>query len=423
MKFLKKVSFIFILILLLVLLPSRVKAEDASSSSVLGLTPTPSLTSAPSQNNQSEKLNDLQNQIKELQNKVSELQSQGKTLSSQIGVMDGQIKLTELKINATRQELNELVKDIETANNKIKALEQTLSNVTKVLFKRISATYEVASFNKPLNLFLSSNSISSFFSRSNYLRIVQAHDKQVIFATQQAKNDYANQKDIYEDKKAKVESLKKQLEGYTAQLDQEKKSKQALLEATKNDEKKYQDLLARARAEFEAIQGIVAGKGTETEAGSVSEGGRIATVISGSSCNSDGSHLHFIVARGGSTENPFNYLRGGVDYENCSGSSCGSGDADSFNPGGSWNWPLDPKIKMNQGYGSTWATRNTWVGRVYNFHNGIDIQGSSSDVKAVRSGKLYQGSYSGYAGCRLRYVKVVHDDGLETLYLHVNYIL
>ena len=194
------------------------------------------------------------------------------------------------------------------------------------------------------------------------------------------------------------------------------------MEQTRNDEKKYQQLLSAARAEFEAIQAIIAGKGQEEEVGKVSQGQRIASIIQGPSCNSSGGHLHFIVSQSGNTQNPFSQLKN-IDFENCSGSSCGSSDGDPFNPSGSWDWPINPKVKFTQGYGSTWAVRNTWVGRVYSFHNGIDIDsGSSPEIRAVRAGTLYQGSYSGSSGCRLRYVRIDHDDSdLETFYLHINY--
>ena len=146
----------------------------------------------------------------------------------------------------------------------------------------------------------------------------------------------------------------------------------------------------------------------------------IASVRQGSFCNSSGSHLHFTVAQKGIALNPFNYLKG-IDHDNCSGSGkCSEGDP--FNPSGNWEWPLSPKIRMNQGFGSTWAVRNTWVGQIYSLHNGIDIIGSSSTVKAVTDGTLFRGSYGGSGGCRLRYVRVEHKDSdLETYYLHVNY--
>jgi hypothetical protein len=228
---------------------------------------------------------------------------------------------------------------------------------------------------------------------------------------------------IYVDQKDEQEKLAKQLDEQQKALGTQKAAKARLLADTRNSEARYQSLLSEARAELEAIQAIIAGKGKETDAGHVSQNQRIASIIQGPSCNSGGAHLHFIISSSGVTQNPFSNLRSGVDYINCSGSSCGSSDGDAFNPSGSWDWPINPKIRFNQGYGNTWAVRNTYVESIYNFHNGIDINSdSSSEVRAVKSGQLYQGSYVGQGGCSLRYVRVHHDEGgLDTFYLHINY--
>jgi peptidoglycan hydrolase CwlO-like protein len=370
------------------------------------------------QTSNSQQLDELNNKIKEYEAKVSDLKSQGNSLSSQIEAMDNQIKLTEYRINATKQQISDITDDITAAVKRMKNLEGSLTDVSKVLLNRVVATYK-AGGDETLPVLLTSHNFANALSRANYLRIVQAHDKELLLNTQQAKNDYANQKQILEDKKKKVESLQAQLQGYTDQLDKDKAAKQSLLNATQNDEKKYQELLSRARSEYSAIQGILAGNGSEVEAGHVSEGDHIASIIPGASCNSGGAHLHFIVSRNGATDNPFGYLKG-IDNTNCSGSSCGSGDGDPFNPSGSWDWPISGPITMYQGYGSTWAVRNTWVGNIYSFHNGIDIRGSSGDVHAVKAGTLYRGSYAGQS-CRLPYVRVHHEDGLDTFYLHVYY--
>ena len=190
-------------------------------------------------------------------------------------------------------------------------------------------------------------------------------------------------------------------------MDNQKAAKQKLLNVTQNDEKIYQRLLEQARAEYAAIKGIIAGAGTETKLREVKKGEVIASVISGASCNSSGGHLHFIVQDNGSVTNPFNYLKS-VDHSNCSGSGCGSSDGDSFNPSGSWDWPLNPAIELEQGYGNTWAARNTWVGRIYSFHNGIDINGSSNSALSVSDGDMYRGSYS--VGCTLPYLKLFHKN-------------
>jgi peptidoglycan hydrolase CwlO-like protein len=360
---------------------------------------------------------ELEKQIDEYQAKVSELQAEGKTLSSQISVMDNQIKLSNLKIKSIEEQISSLTLDIDTADKKIKKIDGSLEGLSKILMNRIVATYKVGS-NSSFQALLASDDISDYFKKSAYLKVVQANDKRLIYDTVQARNDYANQKSLFEDKKNQIGILKIDLDKQKEILASQKSNKENLLNITLNDEKKYQELLAKARAEYSAIQGIVAGNGTETEAGPVSEGQKIASIISGPSCNSSGGHVHFMVSINGITQNPFTYLRS-TDSVNCSGSSCGSADGDSFNPSGSWIWPVDGTVTMFQGYGSTWATRNTWIGKIYSSHNGIDIKGSNFDVKAVRSGTLYKGSYAGSGGCRLPYVKVRQDDGLDTFYLHV----
>lgn len=399
-------QYFFLSLIFLVCLVSIVGTIHAQTPTV---TPTPTVSE--------DKKKSKEEEIRQLEQKVADLRGQAKTLSNQIAAIDSQIKLTQLRISATEQQIDELSADIDTAGKKVSKLETSLTDITKVLAKRIVATYQTSTI-PPVQVLLTSGSVSDFLDKANYLKLVQAHDKELVYATEQAKQDYANQKDILEGKKQKVEELKEQLVGYTQQIESEKASKNQLLRVTQNDEAKYQQLLAQARAEYAAIQGIVSGNGSEQNMGPVSAGERIASVIPSSSCNSSGGHLHFIVSRNGSTENPFSYLKS-VDSNNCSGSSCGSGDGDSFDPRGSWEWPISPTITMNQGYGSTWATRNTWVRQIYSFHNGIDIVGSSSEVRAVQAGTLYTGYYN--VGCALRYVRVRHNDGLDTFYLHVNY--
>lgn len=373
-------------------------------------TPTPEATPIP---DNSQKVKDLQNKINDLQNKISDLQGQEKTLSSQIAVMDGQIKLILYKIEATKDQITELEQDIGTATKKISGLESSLDNLTKVLMGRIVATYEIGTV-QPFQVLLSSSTVTNFFSRLNYLKVAQAHDKRLIYDTTQAKNDYSNQKTIYEDKKSQVETLQKQLEGYNNQLAQEKKGKQQLLELTQNDEQNYQDMLARTRAEYQAILGISAGYGSETEIGDVSEGDRVASIIPGASACSNGTHLHFEIHNGG-TVNPASYLSPQeVDWDLCGWFGCDS----SFSFTGSWRWPLNGKPKITQPYGTTaYAKTGAYGGAP---HTGIDMVSNDLSVIAVKSGKLFRGSIR-CGGGYLRYVKVKQSDGIDSLYLHVNY--
>ena len=203
---------------------------------------------------------DLNECVSFLSDKIKELNNQGKTLSSQIAVLNNQVRLTEARISATKKQISDLTLDIDTTTKKISSLQESLDTLIGILVNRIVATYESGSI-QPFSLLLSSGDVSNFFSKYNYLKIVQAHDKRLIYETQQAKNDYANQKEIFETKKKKVESLRIQLESYTSQLAQEEKSKQGLLEVTQNDEGKYQQLLDEAQAQINAFKSFASSKG------------------------------------------------------------------------------------------------------------------------------------------------------------------
>ena len=355
-----------------------------------------------------EKLNKLTSEIEQYERELSKLKEQAGSLSNQIAQFDAQIRLTGLKIAETEEKIFLL-------GGRINQLEASLESLTAAFTTRAVKTYKLSRLGEEFTFILSTDDLNMVVSSYNYLKRIQEADRDLLHRLETAQTAYVSEK-------ADQEILQKKLEEQRAVLGAQKSAKARLLEDTRNDEKRYQHLLSQARAEFEAIQAIIAGKGSETEVGKVSQGERIASVIQGPSCNSSGSHLHFIVSQNRSAVNPFNYLKSGIEHTNCSGSSCGSGDGDPFNPSGSWDWPISGPVKFTQGYGSTWATRNTWVGRIYSFHNGIDVNSSNSEVKAVQSGTLFRGSYGGSGGCRLRYVRVAHEGSdFSTFYLHINY--
>jgi len=380
MKFAKKVL-IFIFLLGLVIVVPKVNADQ---------------------------LSDIQQKIQEYSQKLAQLGEQKATLQNQIAQFDAQIYLTTLKIQETEEKIKLL-------GGRIDQLEVSLTALSNAFSQRAVETYKMARVGDPVILLISAPNLGEAVSRFHYLEKIQEADRDLLQKLQVAQNNYKVEK-------TDQEKLQDTLTEQKLALNNQKAAKAYLLQVTQNDEARYQQLLAQARAEYEAIQGILAGQGTETQIGHVDAGNKIASIIPGPSCNSSGEHLHFMVAQNGMTFNPFNYLKPGIDYQNCSGGGeCTA--ADPFNPSGSWDWPMSPKIFFYQGYGVTWAVQNTWVKNIYSFHNGIDIKSDSSlDVRAVKAGTLYRGAYG--VGCSLRYMRVHQDDGgLDTYYLHVDYVM
>lgn len=359
---------------------------------------------------------DVAKKIEEYEQKLNELAKQRDSLSSEIQYMTIQINLTTLKIKETEEKIVDTQKEIEILSSRIDGLDKALSYLSKLLLKKIVVGYKNRSVSFFDVLFDSQNA-NDFINRVKYLKTAQENNQKLLVQVQETKLNFEEQKRLREEKKIELDLLEQKLNAQKSELDNQKAAKQKLLSITQNDEKIYQRLLERARAEYAAIQGIIAGAGSETKLREVKKGETMASVIPGASCNSSGGHLHFIVQEAGSVTNPFYHLKP-VGYTNCSGSSCGSSDGDPFNPSGSWDWPLIPVIELEQGYGNTWSVRNSWVGRIYSFHNGIDINGTSSSVLSVADGELYRGIYS--VGCALPYVKLVHkDSNIVTFYLHV----
>lgn len=345
------------------------------------------------------------------ENLLKEASSQKRTFESEVKIFNSAIAVTTAKIFTNIKEIENLEKEIASLNGKITTLDFSLDQLSEILLKRIAETYKKGRVNF-VGLFLSSDSFSDFISRYKYLKVVQLHDRNLMLQMETARTNFEDQKTLKEQKQDELEVAKKKLDSQKNILAQQKQDKERLLSATQANESKYQSLLQISRQEIEAIQGITAGEGKEEKVGKVSQGERIASIISGASACSTGTHLHFQVAEGSDVRNPFSYLRN-VDLIDDSGGDPHQGTGD-------WDWPLNQPIKFNQGFGSdTSAIRARYVW--YTFHTGIDIASSDLVVKSVKSGTLYRGSIA-CGGGTLRYVRVDHDDSsIDSYYLHIYY--
>jgi peptidoglycan hydrolase CwlO-like protein len=245
MKFgIKKIIFLsFLLVVLFLLNKSIVYGDDKSTIS------------------ECQQLNLTKSQcVDHFAQQKSDLGNQDNTTTNQIALMTNQINLTEARIEATQEQLTSLTLDIDTAVKKISGLQSALEKSIAVLVSRIVATYEVGTI-QPVQILLTSNNASDFITRLNYLRLAQAHDKKLIYDTQQAKVDYTNQKDILQNQKAQVEQLKKQLQIYTDQLTQEKAAQQQLLAQIKQREIVTDSMLTLARAQLAALSSFATSVG------------------------------------------------------------------------------------------------------------------------------------------------------------------
>lgn len=383
--------------------------------SVFAQSPTPSPTpnsDALSQQEEAE-LDAKKRKVDELQAKLKEVEGQKVTLQSTIQYINTKISLSQAEIDTTQAELDLLIKQVNDLNTRINGLEQSLEVLSKVLVDRVNHAYKQRQTN-PVHLLILSSGVTDFLTKYRYVQVTQEHTRDVMILAENQKTNFAGQKVEKEEKQTEVEKKRQQLQVQQNQLSIQHRDQQRLLDETKNNETKYQAELRKTLAELEAIQGIISGQGNETKVRDVKEGDTIAAIIAGASPCSTGTHLHFEVVRDGSHQDPAAYLKS-ID------ATWNNSPDGGFGMSGSWNWPVNDPAKINQGYGMTYYAR---VRRSYGGapHTGIDMASKSNDltVKAVRDGALYRGGIA-CGGGTLRYVRVIHPDGISTYYLHVNY--
>lgn len=327
--------------------------------------------------------------INELEQKVSTARSQINSLSSQINLISTKIELGKVRLAKTHADIENTQKEIEELGTKIEKLNSALDHLSGILLEKIVEGYKnrQTSF---LDVFFSPKA-TTLENQLKYIRVAQENDRVLAIKTQQVKVNFSEQKDLRETKVVELEELENQLEIQKSELDNQVIQKESLLTQTKGDEKKYQQQLSQALAEFQAIsQAVQSGK----KVGPVKKGDPIALVgNTGFPYCSTGAHLHLEARKGGTWVDPGNYI------------------------GKDWKMPLSEPVTITQGYGVTpWSWRYSYSGGI---HTGWDMVSSGSDViRAVDDGDLYSSSQNcSGAIIKIRYID--HGDGLMSFYLHV----
>jgi peptidoglycan hydrolase CwlO-like protein len=185
--------------------------------------------------------------IQQYSDQLTKLQGQANTLSNQIAQFDAQIKLTTLKIAQTQAQIILL-------GGRIDQLSQSLDSLTQAFSARAVETYKLSRFENNFIFLISAADLNDAVNRLHYLQKIQEEDQNLLTKLQTAQTTYQGQKQTQED-------LQKQLQTQQANLNTQKTAKNNLLTATKNDETKYQSLLAQAVAQRNSFLNYVNSQG------------------------------------------------------------------------------------------------------------------------------------------------------------------
>lgn len=310
----------------------------------------------------------LEDRMKVLKTQIRKRQKESVTLENEIANLTDQIESSQLEIEKKTNEVKQYESEIGRLEDQIQEKEKEISIKQNRLKELLILLYEFEE-KTPLEIAMSNESFSDFFSTVAYTEELQKNIQQSLVSIRETKKSFEDVRIAVFEKKSHVEEKKQDLEIVQADLSSQSSRKDILLEETEESEEKFQALLIQAKAEFDEANSAI----IEMEK----------------------------VMRKKLRE------KRAIDKE--------EGESTGLEFDGSFNWPSSGR-EITAGFKDP-----DYPFRYLFEHPAIDIrQSQGTPVKAAANGIVgiaKNGGATGYS-----YIMIIHDQGLSTVYGHLSRI-
>ncbi len=188
-------------------------------------------------------LQDLENQIAQDEQTIAQYSKQGKSLQSEINKLNAKIVQLNLQIKAITLTLNSLSQEIDDTKTKISQTEGDITKQKDYLSATLQSVY--ASDNtSPMEMMLANPKLSDFFLDVNNLLALQDEVRTTLENIVQLKSQLIDQKETLASQYGDAQQLKAYQLAQQQSAKQTETDKKSLLQVTKGQQSKYEQLVA-----------------------------------------------------------------------------------------------------------------------------------------------------------------------------------
>lgn len=317
---------------------------------------------------QQKEIQKLEQEIELYQKTLSQTAEESKTLQAEISRIETQIKKLNTDIRLTENHIAITRLQIEELDGEIADKEFRIESQRRALVESLQSIYQEDG-DSLVEILLQNKRISDFFGYLENMENLEESIHKDLAALRDLRSALEEERGARTQRQDDLSRLHREL-GYRRTIEEDVKySKRTLLTETKNEEKRYQQLLAEREAKREAMLSEI--QQAEDE------------------------------------------LRRLIDPS-----------AIPESRGGVLAWPLKGSIMLTQSFGNTPDSKILYNGKP---HNGIDFRASvGTPLYAAESGEIWEtGNTDAFAGCLSygKWILIKHANNLATLYAHLSQML
>lgn len=195
----------------------------------------------------------LEEDVKRYQGELADAERSANTLQGQIKLVDQTIKRLDADIRVTNAKISRTTLEIQSLGTEIGVAEDSIAVDRKRLAALVAELAE-RDQEPPLTTFMKYASISAFFTGLDELVQIQDELNGVIAELRLNREQLTDQKGRAEGKRAELASLARDLGDQKTIQAGERKTRANLLAETRNQEKRYQQLLTDAKKKRQALE-------------------------------------------------------------------------------------------------------------------------------------------------------------------------